>query len=66
MKILTIQTIEVERFICEICGEQLKQNGDGVFLQKRSNEDYTYTLHTLCLIDFLNKFLVKDIKSIKK
>lgn len=60
MKIKFIETIEREKFICEMCGEPLKQNGDGTFLQKRSDEDYTYTLHTACLVEFLNKTLTKD------
>ena len=61
MKIKVIQTIEVEKFICEICGETLKQNGDGTLLQARAGGDYTYTLHTACLIDFLHNFLKKGI-----
>jgi len=64
MKIKVIQTIEVEKFICEMCGETLKQNGDGTFLQGRTGGDYTYTLHTACLLEFLNKFLVKNIEKI--
>ena len=43
MKIKVIQTIEVEKFICEMCGETLKQNGDGILLQGRAEELYQQT-----------------------
>ena len=61
MRIKIKQIIECEIFQCEMCGELLKQDGDGQFLQKRGDGDYTYTLHTSCLIDFLNKTLTPHI-----
>ena len=59
MKIETTRIITVEKFVCEMCGEFLKQDGDGTLLQRREGGDYTYTLHTACLLEFLNKHLTK-------
>ncbi len=66
MKIKYNKIIEMEAFVCEMCGEKLKQNGDGTFLQQRTGGDYTYTLHTFCLIDFLNKTFTHPDTNVKK
>ena len=59
MKIKENKVIQVEKFICEICATVLLQNGDGTFLSEKGNPEYKYTVHTICLMDFLDKLLKK-------
>lgn len=58
MKVIENRIIKVDGYLCDICGQRLLQNGDGELIKEKGVDgDYKYTLHTKCLIEWLDKLL---------
>lgn len=55
MKVKIPQKCVIEKFVCDLCGEYLLQNGDGTYIGRDKENELKYHIHTTCLVELVDK-----------